>query len=85
MTLLARTGIAAYRMVDKESHTMKITATDKAPAAIGNSQATVHQGVVYASGQLFCFRMEPGWRTAEQAKQVYQYGSGSRSSRKLNE
>ena len=32
---------------------MKIIATDRAPAAIGAySQATVHQGVVYASGQI---------------------------------
>ena len=52
---------------------MKIIATDKAPAAIGAySQATVHQGVVYASGQI-ALRPDGTWAggdVAEQAGQV---------------
>ena len=40
---------------------MKIIATDRAPAAIGAySQATVHQGVVYASGRSPCCPTAPG-------------------------
>ena len=52
---------------------MKIIATDKAPAAIGAySQATVHQGVVYASGQIALLPdgTWAGGDVAEQAKQV---------------
>jgi 2-iminobutanoate/2-iminopropanoate deaminase len=52
---------------------MQTIATDQAPAAIGAySQAVIHQGVVYASGQI-ALRPDGTWaggNAAEQAQQV---------------
>ena len=51
---------------------MKIIATDQAPAAIGPySQATVHQGVVYASGQI-ALRPDGTWAGGDITAQTRQ-------------
>ena len=51
---------------------MQTIATDQAPAAIGAySQAIVHQGVVYASGQI-ALRPDGTWAGGSAAEQAHQ-------------